>query len=152
MCFSILNDDAWLWHRRLGHESMKQIAKISSRELVRGIPNMKFVKDKVCDACQLGKQIKTSFKPKNQISTTRLLQLIHLDLFGPIDITSLGGSKYTFVIIDDYSRYTWTYFLAHKSDCFKCFSKFCKLTQNEKGFMISSFRSDYGGEFQNCDF
>ncbi|CAL9098115.1 unnamed protein product, partial [Musa textilis] len=67
---------------------MKLISKISSRELVRGIPNMKFVKDKVCDACQLGKQIKTSFKSKNQISTTRPLQLIHLDLFGPIDITS----------------------------------------------------------------
>ncbi|CAL9079003.1 unnamed protein product, partial [Musa textilis] len=52
-----------------------------------------------------------SFKSKNQISTTRPLQLIHLDLFGPIDITSLGGSKYAFVIVDDYSRYTWTYFL-----------------------------------------
>ena len=152
MCFSAVNDDAWLWHRRLGHASMKTISKISSQELVRGIPNIKFIKDKVCDACQLGKQIKTSFKPKNQISTTRPLQLIHLDLFGPIDTTSLGGSKYAFVIVDDYSRYTWTYFLAHKSDCFKCFSKFCKLTQNEKGFMISSIRSDHGGEFQNREF
>ena len=113
---------------------------------------MKFIKDKVYDACQLGKQIKASFKPKNQISTTRPLQLIHLDLFGPIDTTSLGGSKYAFVIVDDYTRYTWTYFLAHKSDCFKCFSKFCKLTQNKKGFMISSIRSDHGGEFQNRDF
>ena len=64
MCLSALKDDAWLWHRRLGHASIKLISKISSRELVRGIPNMKFVKDKVCDACQLGKQIKTSFKPK----------------------------------------------------------------------------------------
>ena len=51
MCLSALKDDAWLWHRRLGHASMKLISKISSRELVRGIPNMKFVKDKVCDAC-----------------------------------------------------------------------------------------------------
>ncbi|CAL9078937.1 unnamed protein product [Musa textilis] len=131
---------------------MKLISKISSRDLVRGIPNLKFVKDKVCDACQLRKQIKTNFKSKNQISSTRPLQLIHLDLFGPIDITSLGGSKYVFVIVDDYSRYTWTYLLAHKSDCFKCFSKFCKLTQNKKGFMISSIRSDHGGEFQNHDF
>ena len=137
MCFSILNDDTWLWHRRLGHTSMKLISQISSKELIRAIPHIKFVKDNVCDACQLGKQKKDSFKPKNQISTSRPFQLIHMDLFGPIATSSLGGSKYTFVIVNDYSRYTWTYFLAHKSDCFRYFSKFCKLVQNEKGFMIS---------------
>ena len=75
-----------------------------------------------------------------------------MDLFGLIDTSSLGGSKYAFVIINDYSIYTWTYFLAHKSDCFRYFSKFCKLIQNEKGFMISSIRSDHGAEFQNHDF
>ena len=53
MCFSILNEDAWLWHRRLGHASMKLITQISSKELVRGIPHIKFIKDNVCDACQL---------------------------------------------------------------------------------------------------
>ena len=74
-----------------------------------------------------------------------------MDLFGPIATSSLGGSKYDFVIVDDYSRYTWTYFLAHKSDCFQYFSKFFKLIQNEKGFMISSIRSEHSGEFQNCD-
>ena len=75
-----------------------------------------------------------------------------MGLFGPIDTTSLEDSKYAFVIVNDYSRYTWTYFLIHKSDCFKCFPKFYKLIQNEKGFMISSIRSNHGGEFQNYDF
>ena len=75
-----------------------------------------------------------------------------MDLFGPIDTSSLGDSKYAFVIMDDYSRYTWIYFLVHKSDCFRYFSKFFKLIQNEKGFMISSIRSDHGGKFQNHDF
>ena len=152
MCFSVLNEDAWLWHRRLGHASMKLITQISSKELVRGIPHIKFIKDNVCDACQLGKQIKGSFKSKNQISTSRPLQLIHMDLFGPISTSSLGGSKYAFVIVDYYSRYTWTYFLKHKNEYFRYFTKFCKLVQNEKGFMISSIRSDHGGEFQNHDF
>ena len=77
------------------------------------MPSIKFVKNKVCDACKLGKQIKSSFKSKNQISTSKILQLIHIDLFRPIDATSIGDSKYAFVIIDDFSRYTWTYFLAH---------------------------------------
>ena len=70
-----------------------------------------------------------------------------MNLFEPINTTSLRGSKYAFVIIDNYSRYTWTYFLAHKSDYFKCFSKFYKLVQNEKGFMIASIQNDHGGEF-----
>ena len=55
MCFSILNDDVWLWHRRLGHASIKLISQISSIELVRGIRHIKFVKKNVCNACQLGK-------------------------------------------------------------------------------------------------
>ena len=93
VCFSILNDDAWLWHRRLGHASMKLITQISSKELVKGIPHIKFVKDNVCNACQLGKQIKGSFEPKNQISTSRPLQLIYMDLFGPIVTSSLGGTN-----------------------------------------------------------
>ena len=110
-----------MMHRRLGHSSMKPISQISSKELIRGIPNIKFVKDNMCDSCQLEKQIKDNFKSKNQISTSRPLQLIHMDLFGRIHTSSLGGSKYAFVIVDDYSRYTWTYFLAHKSDCFRYF-------------------------------
>ena len=51
MCFSVLNDDVWLCHRRLGHASMKLISQISSKELVRGIPHINFIKDNVCDAC-----------------------------------------------------------------------------------------------------
>ena len=53
--FLVLNEDAWLWHRRLGHASMKLITQISSKELVRGIPHFKFIIDNVYDACRLGK-------------------------------------------------------------------------------------------------
>ena len=62
---------------------------------------MSFEKDKVCEACQMGKQIKTSFKNKNFISTKRLLELLHMDLFGPSKTTSLEGKSYAFVIMDD---------------------------------------------------
>lgn len=74
-----------------------------------------------------------------------------MDLFGPIDIISLRGNKYVSVIVDDYSRYIWTYFLSHRSDYFKCFTKFYKQVQNEKGFMISFIHIDHGGEFKNHD-
>jgi hypothetical protein len=77
-------------------------------DLVKGLPITKFVKDKICDACQLGKQTKSSFKKKKKkvISTSRPLELLHMDLFGPIRTASLSGKLYAIVIVDDYSHYT----------------------------------------------
>ena len=91
----------------------------------------------------MGKQIKTSFKNKNFISTSRPLELLHIELFGPSRTTSLGSKSYAFVIVDDFSRYTWVLFLAHKNDVFHEFSKLCRKIQNEKGFTISCIRSDH---------
>ena len=94
---------------------------ICKNELVIGLPQLKFIKDKPCDACQKGKQSKSSFKLKNVVSTSRPLELIHMDLFGPTRVASLGGMHYAYVLVDDYSRYTWVCFLAHKNDAFKAF-------------------------------
>ena len=77
---------SWLSHRRLGHTSFDHLARINSKELVKGIPYLKFEKNRICGACQLGKQIKSSFKPIKDIMSTRLLELIHMDLFGPIKL------------------------------------------------------------------
>jgi transposase InsO family protein len=75
-----------------------------------------------------------------------------VDLFGPSSIASLGGKKCAFVIIDHYSRLTWVIFLALKRDCLNEFIKLGKRLQNEKGYLISSIRSDHGGEFENALF
>ena len=79
----IANDvnDSWLWHRRLGHASMKTLSKLVKNDLVIGLPKLTFNKDKICDACQFGKQARNSFKSKNLISTSRPLELLHIDLF-----------------------------------------------------------------------
>ncbi|WP_222273469.1 hypothetical protein, partial [Modestobacter marinus] len=130
-CFSALQEANWLWHRRLGHVNMDLLQKLSRNNLVVGLPKANFSKDKICDACQFGKQIKTSFKTKAHISTSRPLELLHLDLFGPNDVESLGGKLYAFVIVDDYSRYTWVLFLAHKSDASGEFIKLCKRIEKE---------------------
>ena len=71
--------------------------------------------DHICEACQKGKQVKSSFKIKNVVSSLRPLELFHMDLFGPSRTTSLGGNYYALVIVDDFSRYTWTLFLESKS-------------------------------------
>ncbi|KAG8645564.1 hypothetical protein MANES_10G076205v8 [Manihot esculenta] len=140
-CFVSISDNSWIWHRRLSHASMDLLKNLSKDELVDGLPKIKYEKDKVCDACQMGKQVKSSFKAINKVISSRPLQLLHMDLFGP-----------TRVAIDDYSRYTWVVFLAHKDDCFDAFKSFTKKVQNEKGFQISSIRSDHGREFENEKF
>ena len=98
------------------------------------------------------KQVKSFFKSKNIVLTTRSLQLLHMDLIGPSRTRSHGGNYYVFVIVDDYSRYTWTLFLTHKSDTFQAFTNLAKQIQNQKGSTIVSLRSDHGGEFDNHDF
>ena len=112
------------------------------------LPKLKFIKDKPCDACQTGKQSKSSFKLKNIVSTFRPLELIHMDLFGLTRVFSLGGMHYVYVLVDDYSRYTWVCFLAHKNDTFKTFEIFSKRVQ-KRSFCISSIRSDHGTKFKN---
>ena len=71
-----------------------------------------------------------------------------MDLFGPTRVASFGGMPYAYVLVDDYSRYTWVYFLTHKNDAFKAFKNFAKRVQKEKGFCISFIRSDHGTEFE----
>ncbi|KAH9687354.1 Integrase catalytic domain-containing protein [Citrus sinensis] len=151
-CFSTLHDDSWLWHRILGHASMDLILKISKNDLVKGLPKIGFQKDKICEACQFGKQIKTSFKNKNHISTSKPLELLHIDLFGPSRYASLNGKYYAFVIVDDYSRYTWVLFLVNKDDALDAFKVLYKKLQNEKGRDIICIRSDHEGEFENYAF
>ncbi|GJT62563.1 copia protein [Tanacetum coccineum] len=74
----------------------------ASKELVRNLPKLQFDQH-FCDACKIGKQAHTSHKAKNIVSTTRCLELLHMDLFGPSTVRSYGGNRYTLVIVDDYS-------------------------------------------------
>ena len=74
-----------------------------------------------------------------------------MDLFGPYRTKSLGGNYFA-LVLDDYSRFTWTFFISSKSDTFQFFRKFAKIVQNEKDLKIKSIRSDHGGEFQNESF
>ena len=117
--------------------------------MVKGLSKLKIEFDHICDACQLGKQTRESFNSKNIVSTLRPLELLHMDLFGPTRTTSLGGKKYGLVIVDDFSRFTWILFLAHKDEAFDIFLKFHKKVSNQKIFLIVAIRSDHGTEFEN---
>ena len=82
------------------------IVSLWKNDLVIRLPKLKFDKDKICDACQFGKQVRNSFKSKNLVSTSKSLELLYIDLFRPMNGISMGGKSYGFVIVDDYSKFT----------------------------------------------
>jgi transposase InsO family protein len=119
--------------------------------LIRGLKDVTFEKDKLCSACQAGKQVANTHPTKAYLSTSRVLELLHMDLFGPTTYASLGGNKYCLVIVDDFSRYTWTFFLQDKAEVASIFKKFAKNAQNQFDVKIKKIRSDNGKEFDNTN-
>ena len=96
------SDINWLWHKRLSHLNFKTLNYLSLNQLVTGLPDCSFANESLCSACEKGKQTRTSFK-SNQISSVNSpLQLLHMDLFGPVNIQSLAGKKYTLVSVDEF--------------------------------------------------
>ena len=118
-------------------------------EVVVGLPKFGKVEKTICGAYQMGKQTKTNHQKVNVISTSRCLELLHVDLMGPKRTESLGGKWYIMVIVDDFSRYTWEEFLREKSEACEKMKTLCKKLQNEKGVLIVKTRSDHGKKFEN---
>nr|GEU86225.1 reverse transcriptase domain-containing protein [Tanacetum cinerariifolium] len=143
-----IDENSTLWHRRLGHANMRLIQSLASKELVRNLPKLKFDQH-ICDACKIGIQAHASHKAKNVVSMTRCLELLHMDLFDPSAVRSYEGNCYTLVIVDDYSRYTWTRFLKDKTEAFDQFKIFRRKIQNQLGCSIMSIRTDHSREFDN---
>nr|GEU98312.1 retrovirus-related Pol polyprotein from transposon TNT 1-94 [Tanacetum cinerariifolium] len=107
----VTSSQAWLWHHRLSHLNFDTINLLLKNDIVIGLLKLKFVKDHLCSSCELGKSKRKSFQTQITSSSKRQLQLLHMDLCGPIRVESINGKKYVLVIVDDYSRYTWTRFL-----------------------------------------
>jgi transposase InsO family protein len=128
---------------------MKQLNKLIKHDLVRGLKDVTFEKDKLCSTCQAGKQVGNTHPKKSMIRTSKAFELLHMDLFGPTTYSSIGGNKYGFVIVDSFTRYTWVFFLVDKSDVFATFKTFIKRIHNEFKTTIKKVRSDNGSEFKN---
>ncbi|GKA89149.1 integrase, catalytic region, zinc finger, CCHC-type containing protein [Tanacetum coccineum] len=98
---------SWLWHRRLSHLNFGTINDLTKLDLVDGLPKFKYGKDHLCSACERGKSKKASHPPKLIPSDYSKLELLHMDLCGPMRVASVNGKKYILVIVDDLSRFTW---------------------------------------------
>ena len=79
---------------------------------------MKFEKDLVCASCRHGKMVAASHAPLTAVMTERPCELLHMDLVGPARVRSAGGKWYVLVVVDDFSRYSWVFFLEDKSETF----------------------------------
>jgi hypothetical protein len=110
---------------------MRNLDKLLKGEHILDLTNVSSEKDKICSACQVGKQFGVPHRPKNITTTTRPHELLHMDLFGPVSYISIGSNKYSFVIIDGFSRFTWVFFLHDKSEVQETFKKFARRAQNE---------------------
>jgi transposase InsO family protein len=128
---------------------MKNFQKLLKAEHILGLTNVHFEKDRICSACQAGKQVGVHHPHKNIMTTERSLELLHMDLFGSIAYISIGESKYCLVIVDDYSRLTWVFFLLEKSQTQETLKSFLRRTQNEFGLRIKNIRSGNGMKFKN---
>nr|GEU55493.1 putative ribonuclease H-like domain-containing protein [Tanacetum cinerariifolium] len=109
-------DESNLWHRRLGHINFKTMSKLVKCNLVRGLPTKVFKNDYTCVDCKKSKQHRASCKTKPVSSINQSLQRLHMDLFGPTFVKSLNKKSYCLVVTDNYSRFTWVFFLATKDD------------------------------------
>nr|GEX41965.1 hypothetical protein [Tanacetum cinerariifolium] len=123
------SSQAWLWHRHLSHLNFDTINLLSKNDIVVGLPKLKFVKDHLCSSCELGKAKRKSFHTKLTPSSKIRLQLLHMDLCGPMRVASINRKRYVLVIVDDYSRYTWTHFLRSKDETPEVLNDFLRLVQ-----------------------
>jgi transposase InsO family protein len=128
---------------------MKNLHKLLKGENILVLTDVHFEKDSICSTCQAGKQVGVHHPHNNIMTTDRPLELLHMDLFGPISYISIGGSKYCLVIVDDYSRFTWVFFLQEKSQTQETLKRFLRRAQNVFGLRIKKIRSDNGTKFKN---
>ncbi|KAK9065379.1 hypothetical protein SSX86_016762 [Deinandra increscens subsp. villosa] len=142
---------ALLWHRHLGHANMKNLSKLAKGEHVRNLPIKDFSSVEKCVACAKGKQHKLPHRPKVTNSVSSVLQLLHMDLFGPMQVQSISKFSYCLVIVDDYSRFTWVFFLSNKYETPALVKQFVTLIENQLSKRVKAIRSDNGTEFKNAE-
>ncbi|KAJ9544283.1 hypothetical protein OSB04_023990 [Centaurea solstitialis] len=140
---------AVLWHKRLSHLNFRYIDKIVKHQLVSGIPMIKFEQEEMCPGCEKGKMRRASHPPKPEQVSKSPLSLLHMDLCGPMKFQSLAGRKYILVIVDDFSRYTWTKFLKTKDETSYLIINFLKAVQLQLKLPVQTVRTDNGTEFKN---
>ncbi|CAJ2673932.1 unnamed protein product [Trifolium pratense] len=151
-CLITKKDEIKLWHQKLGHLNLRSMKKAIPEEAIKGLPNLQIEEGSICGEYQIGKQTKKPHPKLQHLTTTRVLELLQMDLMEPMQTENLGGKRYAYVVVNDISRYTWINFIGKKSETFDVFKDLCILLQREKNNVVLRIRSDHGNEFENSRF
>lgn len=143
--------DMEIWHKRLGHVSPSILEKTSRKDGVKGLPVLKGRKF-FCEPCKLNKQRRVSFKPSTEIRSSFPLDLLHMDVWGPVRVTGNKGEKYYLSITDDFSRKVSVYPMREKSQVFDIFVRHITRAERFLDRTVKCIRSDNGTEFVNSEF
>ncbi|GJT56958.1 retrovirus-related pol polyprotein from transposon TNT 1-94 [Tanacetum coccineum] len=141
--------DADLEHRRLSHLNFNYINLLSKKDIVIGLPKLKYVKDQLCSSCVVTKAKKEFIQDKGCSKFKRTGNLLHMNLCGPMRVESINEKKYIMVIVDDYFRYTWTLFLRSKDETPEVLKDFLKMIQRNFQAQVITVRTEKGTEFLN---
>ncbi|GJU46098.1 retrovirus-related pol polyprotein from transposon TNT 1-94 [Tanacetum coccineum] len=142
---------SWLWHQRLSHLNFGTINDLTKLDLVDGLPKFKYGKDHLCSACERGKSKKASHPPKLIPSDySQIKNYFKMVCAVPIRVASVNGKKYILVIVDDFSRFTWVYFLRSKDETPEIIKKFIAQAQLNYKAKVCKIRTDNGTEFKNA--
>ncbi len=166
---ALVGNSIEVWHHRLAHIQPSTILEMSKSQAVQGL-NIENSSRKLsnCTGCVLGKGHRAPIPKKSDTRAQKPLELVHSDVNGPLDITSLGGSRYFVTFIDDFSRWTSLFTMKTKSEVFECFKRFHAYAEKHTGARIGSvnvikrtsktaeelkaIRTDNGGEYISNEF
>lgn len=137
------------WHRRFGHRDWAAIERINKEELGTGVKVSDCGLRLQCECCMQGKAARAPFPAVTERKSTKVLDIVHTDVCGPIQTATPSGNRYVMHIIDDYSRFTVTYLMKHKSEAAQNIIDYVRWVENIFGRKPGSVRSDGGGEFDN---
>lgn len=121
-----------LWNQRLGHLHLKGVKKVIYVRAIRGLPNMKIQKGKICGECEMGKKTNMSCKNHKHLATSKVLELLYMELTGPMQVESLGWKRYVFVCLDDFSIYTWVNFIREKLILLWCWNNYAFVSRRRR--------------------
>lgn len=142
-------DSNYVWHQRMGHINFNDLSKLQN--CAEGIKLVTQKEDIICTSCLEGKQTRQPFKHEGS-RANELLELIHSDMCGPMEIKSIGGARYFLTFVDDYSRKVYVYILCNKYEALEKFKEFKNQVENELNKKIKILRSDNGKEYINNSF
>ncbi|GKB12320.1 retrovirus-related pol polyprotein from transposon TNT 1-94 [Tanacetum coccineum] len=139
---------AWLWHRRLSHLNFDYINLLSKKDIVIGLPKLKYVKDQLCSSCEVSKAKRSSFKSKTVPSSKGRLNLLHMDLCGPMRLLSINGTNKSGLIVETTSDILGHSF-SSKDETPEVLKDFLTMIQRNLQAPVISVRTDRGTEFLN---